>query len=228
MLKEDDGPAWLAAIGLPHLWVDVAGEIGGPLALATSAGAWRAFAAACAGACRAPWRSRVMLPCRSTRTFWMYSHSTRPTGAVSEARSTSASAVVRPNAAMISSAFDRLGEIVRRAHLDRLDRRRDARVPGQYDDADVGIEVLQLLHEREARRPRHAQVDHGESRSMLLRAPQSLRHVVGNRDREAAALHRSRQHPTERHVVVDDEQGWPLSGHPAGARHRATFAGASR
>lgn len=32
MLKADDGPAWLAALGLPHLWVDVDGRCGGPLA----------------------------------------------------------------------------------------------------------------------------------------------------------------------------------------------------
>lgn len=32
MLKEGDGPAWLASLGLPHLWVDVDGEIGGSLA----------------------------------------------------------------------------------------------------------------------------------------------------------------------------------------------------
>jgi FAD:protein FMN transferase len=32
MLKEDQGPVWLAELGLPHLWVDVNGEVGGPLA----------------------------------------------------------------------------------------------------------------------------------------------------------------------------------------------------
>lgn len=32
MLKEKDGPAWLAALGLPHLWVGVDGTVGGPLA----------------------------------------------------------------------------------------------------------------------------------------------------------------------------------------------------
>ncbi|MBX9609404.1 MAG: FAD:protein FMN transferase [Gammaproteobacteria bacterium] len=32
MLKEEQGPAWLAALGLPHLWVDVHGEVGGTLA----------------------------------------------------------------------------------------------------------------------------------------------------------------------------------------------------
>ncbi len=32
MLKEEDGPAWLRELGLPHLWVDVAGNVGGPLA----------------------------------------------------------------------------------------------------------------------------------------------------------------------------------------------------
>jgi FAD:protein FMN transferase len=31
MLKEEGGPAWLEALGLPHLWVDVNGEIGGSL-----------------------------------------------------------------------------------------------------------------------------------------------------------------------------------------------------
>ncbi|HTO06770.1 MAG TPA: FAD:protein FMN transferase [Myxococcota bacterium] len=31
MLKEDAGPAWLARLGLPHLWSDVEGEVGGPL-----------------------------------------------------------------------------------------------------------------------------------------------------------------------------------------------------
>jgi thiamine biosynthesis lipoprotein len=29
MLKEDDGPAWLDSLGLPHLWVDVQGNSGG-------------------------------------------------------------------------------------------------------------------------------------------------------------------------------------------------------
>ncbi|MGZ8248508.1 FAD:protein FMN transferase [Methylomagnum sp.] len=32
MLKEDAGPDWLAALGLPHFWVDVRGDMGGPLA----------------------------------------------------------------------------------------------------------------------------------------------------------------------------------------------------
>jgi thiamine biosynthesis lipoprotein len=32
MLKEDGGPAWLESLGLPHFWVDVHGNIGGPLA----------------------------------------------------------------------------------------------------------------------------------------------------------------------------------------------------
>ena len=32
MLKEQDGPAWLASLGLPHLWVDVDGNCGGTLA----------------------------------------------------------------------------------------------------------------------------------------------------------------------------------------------------
>ncbi|MCC6710462.1 MAG: FAD:protein FMN transferase [Gammaproteobacteria bacterium] len=31
MLKEEDGPAWLAALGLRHLWVDVNGNSGGDL-----------------------------------------------------------------------------------------------------------------------------------------------------------------------------------------------------
>ncbi|MGZ4954206.1 MAG: FAD:protein FMN transferase [Methylobacter sp.] len=31
MLKEDDGPAWLESLGLPHLWVNVLGEVGGTL-----------------------------------------------------------------------------------------------------------------------------------------------------------------------------------------------------
>jgi thiamine biosynthesis lipoprotein len=32
MLKEDAGPAWLDALGLPHLWITVDGQAGGPLA----------------------------------------------------------------------------------------------------------------------------------------------------------------------------------------------------
>ncbi|MEY2690115.1 MAG: hypothetical protein RL375_4315 [Pseudomonadota bacterium] len=31
MLKAHDGPAWLADLGLPHLWVDVDGRVGGSL-----------------------------------------------------------------------------------------------------------------------------------------------------------------------------------------------------
>lgn len=31
MLKEEDGPAWLAGLGLPHFWVDVRGKAGGSL-----------------------------------------------------------------------------------------------------------------------------------------------------------------------------------------------------
>ncbi|HEV2561865.1 MAG TPA: FAD:protein FMN transferase [Rhizomicrobium sp.] len=31
MLKEEDGPAWLKDLGLPHLWIDTAGETGGTL-----------------------------------------------------------------------------------------------------------------------------------------------------------------------------------------------------
>jgi thiamine biosynthesis lipoprotein len=32
MLKEAAGPQWLASLGLPHLWIDVDGNAGGPLA----------------------------------------------------------------------------------------------------------------------------------------------------------------------------------------------------
>jgi len=32
MLKEDKGPAWLEELGLPHLWVNTRGEVGGTLA----------------------------------------------------------------------------------------------------------------------------------------------------------------------------------------------------
>jgi thiamine biosynthesis lipoprotein len=32
MLKGQEGPAWLRALGVPHVWVDVAGRLGGPLA----------------------------------------------------------------------------------------------------------------------------------------------------------------------------------------------------
>jgi thiamine biosynthesis lipoprotein len=35
MLKEEAGPAWLQGLGLPHLWVDVKGEVGGSLASAS-------------------------------------------------------------------------------------------------------------------------------------------------------------------------------------------------
>ncbi|PPD50607.1 MAG: thiamine biosynthesis protein ApbE [Methylobacter sp.] len=31
MLKEDQGPAWLESLGLPHYWFDVEGRAGGPL-----------------------------------------------------------------------------------------------------------------------------------------------------------------------------------------------------
>lgn len=31
MLKEADGPAWLDAMGLPYLWIDAQGQVGGPL-----------------------------------------------------------------------------------------------------------------------------------------------------------------------------------------------------
>jgi thiamine biosynthesis lipoprotein len=34
MLRAEAGPAWLEATGLPHLWVDVDGRSGGPLARA--------------------------------------------------------------------------------------------------------------------------------------------------------------------------------------------------
>ena len=32
MLKEENGPAWLEGLGLPHIWVDVHGKTGGSLA----------------------------------------------------------------------------------------------------------------------------------------------------------------------------------------------------
>lgn len=33
MLKEEEGPRWLQQLGLPHLWVDVDGRVGGSLAV---------------------------------------------------------------------------------------------------------------------------------------------------------------------------------------------------
>jgi FAD:protein FMN transferase len=38
MLKEDNGPVWLEAMGLPHLWMDVHGVAGGSLAKGLSKG----------------------------------------------------------------------------------------------------------------------------------------------------------------------------------------------
>jgi len=32
MLKQETGPEWLDKLGLPHLWINVAGEVGGTLA----------------------------------------------------------------------------------------------------------------------------------------------------------------------------------------------------
>ena len=37
MLKEDAGPAWLAELGLRHLWIDVEGRCGGDLVQGASA-----------------------------------------------------------------------------------------------------------------------------------------------------------------------------------------------
>jgi thiamine biosynthesis lipoprotein len=37
MLREADGPQWLERLGLPHLWVDVAGNVGGSLAAGLAA-----------------------------------------------------------------------------------------------------------------------------------------------------------------------------------------------
>jgi len=37
MLHEDAGPAWLAGLGLPHLWIDVDGNLGGSLGPAEAA-----------------------------------------------------------------------------------------------------------------------------------------------------------------------------------------------
>ena len=39
MLKEEDGPAWLQNVGLPHFWVDVHGRVGGSLAADGKGGA---------------------------------------------------------------------------------------------------------------------------------------------------------------------------------------------
>jgi len=39
MLKEDNGPAWLHGLGLPHFWVDVHGQVGGSLAELVRGGA---------------------------------------------------------------------------------------------------------------------------------------------------------------------------------------------
>lgn len=39
MLKEEDGPAWLQGVGLPHFWVDVHGRVGGSLAADVKGGA---------------------------------------------------------------------------------------------------------------------------------------------------------------------------------------------
>ncbi len=36
MLKEKEGPAWLEQLGAPHLWVNIAGEMGGSLAGSTN------------------------------------------------------------------------------------------------------------------------------------------------------------------------------------------------
>lgn len=55
----------------------------------------------------------------------------------------------------------RLGEIVRRAQLDRLDGGGDAGEAGQHDDAGFGVEAVHRLHAAEAGGRAQLQVDHG-------------------------------------------------------------------
>ena len=100
---------------------------------------------------------------------------------------------------------DRLGEIVPRAALDRLDRGRDRRVAGQEQDAQLRIELQQLRDQRKAVVLAELQIEHDVSGRCCARSRQRVGAIAGRSDIETARTERAREHAHEDFVVVDQE-----------------------
>ena len=83
----------------------------------------------------------------------------------------------------------RLGQIVDRADLHRVDRGGDIAVAGQDDAARFGPAALERRDDIEAVAVAEPHVDHREGRRRLLDLAQSLGDRFGGRDGEAARFH---------------------------------------
>ncbi|MEJ2501755.1 MAG: hypothetical protein P8177_00315 [Gemmatimonadota bacterium] len=81
--------------------------------------------------------------------------------------------------------LERLGKEVVRSGLQRFHCRTHRRVPGDHDDHEVGVDLVEASDHVQARQARHLQVHHRHRRSDLGHPRQPLGAVLVRLDRQA-------------------------------------------
>ena len=99
----------------------------------------------------------------------------------------------------------RLRQVADRPLAHRVDRRRDAPVAGQHEDARRGILPLQLAQQLEPAPARHPEVEHRHLGRVLRRLAQRLLAAAGGADLVAARADRGREALAQHLVVVHEE-----------------------
>ena len=100
----------------------------------------------------------------------------------------------------------RLGEIVGRAELDRLDRGRDAGIARQHDDPRRRVMRVDRLDARQPRGRAELEIDHREIGGALGKRARHGSLIGSDLDLISAALERAAQRAGERAIVLDDQQ----------------------
>ena len=111
---------------------------------------------------------------------------------------------------------DRFLEIIACPALERLGGHADGRMPGQNDDLEVGIEVLQRLHRLEAVHFRHDKIGKDDIELPALQQLHRVFAALRGDNRMSFRLQQAAERITNCRVVVDDQH---TSG---GQRRRGT------
>ncbi len=101
--------------------------------------------------------------------------------------------------------IDRFGQILHRAKLDRIDRRGNAGIAGQHDDAAIGIDRQQGLDQRQTRISRQVEIKHDAARWPVLRHGQGGLRIACALGIQAAPAQRTREYGVQGFVIVDDQ-----------------------
>jgi hypothetical protein len=107
--------------------------------------------------------------------------------------------------------FERLGQIVERALLERFDRTSDASMRGQEHDGSLRVFSSDRTQQLEAVHLRHAQIGQDHVDSTLANSLEGLAPVAGLDDGEAVARDQCSEHAPHVGFVFDDQDGTGLA-----------------